>query len=366
VSTDTSRRSGANADRDRILEQALKQELRATGASPSGACLDAETLGAWTDGGLDATTAAAVEAHISNCGRCLALVGTMARGTLSTAGTPDTSVNPSKSGAFAWWKWGLAPLAAGVAAATLWMVIPEEQQVAVAPPQAKQSSAAPAKAAAPPPSTPAAPASRAETEQLAARENAPKELDDRSRTSVVAENKLEAPARIQERAAAADSAGAAASAAARAETPPTTAATPPSPAIVAPAAAPTPQIGALQKSVVDGVDVLTTDRLRKWRIAGDRILRTEDEGKTWSVMRLVPNEGIAAGSAPSPETAWFVGRGGRVLVTADAGHTFTDVSLAEPLDLASVAATDARNAAIYSVSGRRFRTSDAGRTWQPF
>ena len=49
-------------DRDRILEQALKHELRAAGTSPAGACLDAETLGAWTNSGLEPTAMAAVEA----------------------------------------------------------------------------------------------------------------------------------------------------------------------------------------------------------------------------------------------------------------------------------------------------------------
>ena len=46
-------------DRDRILEQALKHELRAAGTPPAGACLDAETLGAWTDGGLGPAAMAA-------------------------------------------------------------------------------------------------------------------------------------------------------------------------------------------------------------------------------------------------------------------------------------------------------------------
>ena len=66
-------------DRDRILEQALKHELRAAGTPPAGACLDAETLGAWTDGGLEPAAMAAVEAHVSTCARCQAMVGTMVR-----------------------------------------------------------------------------------------------------------------------------------------------------------------------------------------------------------------------------------------------------------------------------------------------
>ena len=72
-------------DRDRILEQALKHELRAAGTPAAGACLDAETLGAWTEGGLDPAAMAAAEAHVSTCARCQALVGTMARSTPALA-----------------------------------------------------------------------------------------------------------------------------------------------------------------------------------------------------------------------------------------------------------------------------------------
>ena len=43
------------------------------------ACLDAETLGAWTDGGLESRAMAAAEAHVSSCARCQALVGTIAQ-----------------------------------------------------------------------------------------------------------------------------------------------------------------------------------------------------------------------------------------------------------------------------------------------
>ena len=123
-----------SADRDRILEQALKHELRAAGTPPAVGCLDAETLGAWADGGLDAAGIAAAEAHVSNCARCQALVGAFSRSNIA----PETKL---ATPGLAWWKWGLAPIAAAVAASTLWMVIPEQQQIAVAPPQAKESAA---------------------------------------------------------------------------------------------------------------------------------------------------------------------------------------------------------------------------------
>ena len=63
-----------NPDRDRILEQALKHELRAADPVDAGPCLDAETLAAWADDGLDATAMMGAEAHVSSCAHCQAMV----------------------------------------------------------------------------------------------------------------------------------------------------------------------------------------------------------------------------------------------------------------------------------------------------
>ena len=122
-------------DRDRILEQALKHELRAADTPPAGACLDAETLGSWTDGGLTPAAMAAVEAHLSTCGRCQSIAGAMARSTLGTPGTLGTLGTPGTLGTLSSWRWWLAPIAAGVTAVTLWMVVPDQQKLATAPPQ---------------------------------------------------------------------------------------------------------------------------------------------------------------------------------------------------------------------------------------
>jgi photosystem II stability/assembly factor-like uncharacterized protein len=165
------------------------------------------------------------------------------------------------------------------------------------------------------------------------------------------ERKEEAPLRqVQEQVALADAAA------------PPAAAAPPTAALQA------PQVGALEKSARAAavIEIATLDPSLGWRIAGDRIERSEDGGKTWRVTRQNSSDGLTAGSAPSNEVCWFVGRAGRVLRTTNGGATFTDVSLAEPLDLASVAAVDAANSMVYSVVGRRFRTDDGGRTWRPF
>jgi hypothetical protein len=346
-------------DRDHILEQALKHELRAAGTPPADACLDAETLGAWTDGGLEPAVMAALEAHVSNCARCQALVGTLIRSAPGTERTPGT---------LSLWRWWLAPIAAGVTAVTLWMVVPEQQKLATAPPQpeiaspAQAPAAANAPVAAPtlPPAAPEKDAAVAQaTDKLARRDNevAAAARADRRQEKRVGERKEEAPA-LQERARLADAAAPAAA---------TTAAAPPPPPMPAAPRAPA-EFGALEKSARAAavIEIATLDPAVGWRIVGDRIERSEDGGKTWRMTRQNSSEGLTAGSAPSNEVCWFVGRAGRVLLTIDSGATFTDVSLVEPLDLASIAAIDARNASVYSVVGRRFRTADGGRTWRPF
>ena len=352
-----------STDRNRILEQALKHELRAAGPAPAGACLDAETLGAWTDGSLTPAAIAAAEAHVASCARCQALVGTMARSTSGTSGNSGTSGTLGTSSTFPLWKWWLAPIAAGVTAVTLWMVVPGQPNLAVAPAQRENAAKAAPNANAVPILPPAQPP--AAVDQVGERDRfAAAARDDRQQNKVTEERKEEAPARqMQERAALADGAVPAA--------PPATAAAAPGAiaesVTVQPRAAPA-EIGSLQKSAraAAAIEIATLDPSLGWRIAGDRLERSTDGGKTWNVMRQNSGDGITAGSAPSNSVAWFVGRAGRVLVTTDGGATFTDVSLAEPLDLASVAATDGRSAMIFSVVGRRFRTDDGGRVWRPY
>ena len=368
-----------SSDRDRILEQALKHELRAAGTPPTapalrsvseGGCLDAETLGAWQDGGLDPAAMAACEAHVANCVRCQALVGTLARSipvstdsTLGTLGTLGTVGTPGTLGTLSLWKWWLAPIAAGVAATTLWMVVPEQPQRAVAPAQ-EQTKLAVAEPAAKLEATPPAPPPAALDQNLA--RDRVEGRDNLAAAARADEAQLrDAPAPKEEEAKRfAESAAGRRQEAAPAASP-STAAAPPPPGAVALEA----PVAGLQKSMratIAPIEIPTLDPALGWRIVGDRIERSGDGGKTWTLMLQDRGERIVAGSAPSNSVCWFVGGAGRVLLTVNAGATFVDVSLAEPLDLASVAATDARNAMLFSVIGRRFRTDDGGRTWRPF
>ena len=57
----------------------LGNTLRRSAATAPDGCLDAETLAAWADGGLNAKAAEAVELHASSCSRCMAVLATMER-----------------------------------------------------------------------------------------------------------------------------------------------------------------------------------------------------------------------------------------------------------------------------------------------
>lgn len=328
---DLSRRSasGAKADRDHILEHALKHELSAAATPPTPACLDAETLAAWEDGALGADAMQIAEVHLSTCGRCQSLVGVLARSTPLARGTkaPGTF--------FRWW---LAPLAAATAAATMWMVVPRQQQIALAPPPIatpKRDADAPLKEKVDAPrdrvQTPAAPfADRDDRREPQAPARKNKEEDGK----LVAQEKL------------ATSADAAA------------------PATAPPVA---PSIASLQKNAARAlaapVEIISPDPSRRWRIVATGVEYSTSAGASWTPVRAAGIESLTGGIAPAGTIAWLVGKAGAVLVTAD-GTTFARVDLPVAADISAISAADARSAVVTTGDGRTFRTDDSGRSWR--
>jgi hypothetical protein len=307
----------ADHDRDRQLDDALTRALRPAGVAPAGdACLDAETVAAWMDGGLDSRGVALAEAHASNCARCQALLGTLART------TPAVAVAEPRATRL--WRWWFAPLAATAAAVTLWMVVPQEPAsrpvsapgkevaVAVADPEApKERAETAASAAAPAVATPIPPSAPA----LASRDRAnvatplPAAAEFEKLADKPVAQALEATGQKAEAPRRADSAAVGRVAAA------------------APPAAP-PLTAELRKQA----DQLTDAQ-------------------------------ITARSTPSPGVIWLVGRAGMVQLATD-GRTFARVPFPETVDLTAVTATDERHAIVTTADGRTFQTADAGRTWR--
>lgn len=323
--------------------------------------LDAETVAAWMDGGLDATSLAAAEAHASNCERCQALLATVAR-TLPSETAPGFSRGT-------WWRWWLAPIAATAAAVTLWMVVPQERMRAPAS-QAPDSDMAqrsaetakpsppteppPAAAPAPPP-VPAARAADArfgEPRRNAARADA----EAKAKVADTQANKDAASLRDQQ-------ADRVANRQEKLEENRERAAQAPA----APAAAPAEgaRLGATQlRKQAAPLEFVSPDPNRRWRaITAGTIEFSQDGGRTWIPVRLNAGEVVTGGASPAPLVCWIVGRGGLVLLATD-GTNFTPLPFPERVDLVSVTAADALRATVTTADGRTFQTSDNGRNWR--
>ena len=312
--------------------------------------LDAETIAAWADGGLDAASVAAAEAHASNCDRCQALLATVAQ-TLP-AGQPAHG--------FAIWKWWLAPIAATAAAVALFLVVPQDPMQPDTMPRAEVAQQT-AKAIAEP-SAPSAAAPPADTRFSESRRNAPaKDLTaeakvadaqaNRADTSPLRDRQDPREARLE-----------------RAEG--TRVAAEPSATIapVAPAAPPAPateELGAVSqlRKQAAPAEFVSPDATQRWRAIVGSIEYSNDGGRTWTTVRRNESEVITGGMSPVPLVCWMIGRAGLVLLTTD-GTNFTRLPFPERVDLASIAAIDARRATVTTADGRTFQTDDSGQSWK--
>lgn len=296
----------ADHDRDRRLEDGLKHELRAAGSGPApSSCLDAETVAAWMEGGLDSQAIVMAEAHASNCDRCQALLGTVART------TPATAVAEPRSAGL--WRWWFAPLAATAAAVTVWMVVPQGQLPPPPAPTAADSAA------------PEASLARRDAE-VAVTQAPPAAVQPEAKDqTTLGRQKADAPT-------------------ARAE-----------------AAAPKREAQSLEARERPAEAAKVAEATAEGQVAQAAPPAAPAAG----LRRQAEPEAdpqITARSSPSPNVIWSVGRGGMVMLATD-GRTFLRVPFPETADLTAVTAEDERRADVTTADGRVFRTADGGRTW---
>jgi hypothetical protein len=369
------------------------------------ACIDAETLAAWADGGLPEAEAATVEMHLAGCDRCTAMLATFAR-TIPAAPATESL----------WKRWHLrwlVPVATAATVASLYVLIPRQQPAEVATfssaPPTRETQADPAAQEPPSPLTAArsvqAPEvreqdavrkredSRLQRQQVAVQDRAdananaaqqppslnesvtlaqptPREFEraenkladrqsERLATTVTGETPAASPA-----AAAAPAAPASppAQAAARAPT-----ATPPPPAATSAFSSDT---GARARTLGSTASVTTvfevvssSNPMTRWRVTGaGQVERSTNGGGQWERATLPESATLTGGSSPSPSVCWLAGRSGAIYVTTD-GLRFTRVNFRERTDFVSIQATDARRATVVTTDGRTMRTEDQGATW---
>jgi photosystem II stability/assembly factor-like uncharacterized protein len=120
------------------------------------------------------------------------------------------------------------------------------------------------------------------------------------------------------------------------------------------------------------LEIRSPDFNYRWRIVPPTgIQRSTDGGTTWFVVDPLPvatraSNGtttvLTAGSSPSRDICWIVGRAGVVLLSTN-GATWQRRPFAEAVDLTDVRAADAARAIVTTADGRQFATADGGITW---
>jgi hypothetical protein len=297
------------------------------------ACIDGETLAAWSEGSIHASQASAVERHVAGCARCRALTATFVRT------TPPAPVAESL-----WRRWHLGwmvPIATAATAAAIWVTLPNHAATPLPSPQDRNAVARDQRTAAPPSAPAAEPEVRPQQEKAKAAESVTNEF--RQRADAGATRELAAPSSPPPAVAAAERAEADANNQAAANS--------------ALAAAPT-----LRRAFAAD-QILSRDGSARWRIIdGQRVERSTDAGAEWTTAALNSPDRLTAGAAPSGTTCWIVGARGAVYLTTD-GTRFLRLRFTEMIDLTSVFATDALTATVSSADGRSWRTTDQGQTW---
>jgi cytoskeletal protein RodZ len=331
------------------IDRLIRRNVRALESqTPEGPCLDAETIAAWSGGGLPAELRAAAESHAADCPRCLRILAALAQ----------TEPEPAPASRAGWLplRW-LVPLTAAAMAVAVWVMVeqPTQQRVGLPAEQtAERLESVPEERSARAPATPDAavtpetgtaetPASQARSlpaplpssasdSGAPAPEAPPSPSDTQDRQRIAAEpRELAESATMPADPLAADAAEQRLAFAARA--------------------------GARSLS-----DILSSDPAVRWRIAGSAVERSVDGGTTWQRQETGVSVPLTAGSAPSESVCWLVGRSGTVLRSTD-GETWALVWFPELVDLVAITASDAQTASATTADGRTFRTADGGRTW---
>lgn len=372
----------ATPDRDRDVEQLLKRVMPA-GAAPTTDCLDAETLAAWADDGLDARARASAEAHVAGCARCQALLAVIVRS------------EPAVATPLPWWRTSIvrwmAPALVTIGAATLWFLLPHPEPLAPADDiqvqargdidrleseatevaQAPTSAAVKAAPAPPPPApAPAAPrlAAPSDTRPAARPSAAPAFAPEAPlrETVVTAEaaDKREANAVAGRPAQDERAIGASPGRQSAQALPSAPAEAAAAPSVIVPMAAGRDAMRQQARARIAGPWFVASPHPgERWRIEESTIGFSVDDGATWERVAASVTPELTHGVSPARGVCWLVGRGGAVMLTVDGRH-WNRVAFPEPVDLARIEARDARTASVTTIDGRVFVTTDAGATWR--
>jgi hypothetical protein len=354
-------------ERDQTVERLLRQSL---GTPQRGgvtdACLDAETLAAWTAGGLSGSALEAVQLHVADCARCQSMAGTLAR---ISSTVPQADPAPPARRWLAWF----IPLTAAATAVALWFAVPGNRgappTVASRAPSSEAPASDPFAFRDQPPTAAAepaqAPSAGRQIPDSAAPGQAPQAAE--VRKEVARSNTLDQPP-AEGRVAKEEAAERDLAKDKKVDTfqPPAAPA-----ATAATQAAPSNQReradsarSTLRAAAMAAPEIISPDPAVRWRILGAAVQHSSNGGSTWETVPIGVAAELTAGAAPAATVCWLVGRNGVVVLTTD-GQTWRRLPFPEITDLSAVRTVDAGGhvASVSTTDGRTFVTTDAGATW---
>lgn len=339
-------------DRDQSVERLLRQSFKAPPRGVTDACLDAETIAAWIDGGLSGAGLELARSHVAECARCRAIVGGVVR-TGAILPQPQPARRP-------WLTW-LVPATAAAAAVALWIAVPREPD-SLAPPATVVARQSPEVV----PSGPAALESErpsAATPKEAQASEAKSDLPNGAQRQATELRKDAGRPALDQLKPHAQSTGDLAAAAPAEKAAGMPAAAPPPSTPPAREAFADRSANTLARAATPGAVIVSPDAAIRWRITGSLLEQSTNGGADWQAVSTGVTTELIAGVAPATSVCWVVGRGGVVLRSTD-GRSFSRLPFPEITDLAAIRAPDARSATVTTVDGRTFETIDGGIIWQ--
>jgi len=380
----------ASQDQEKTAANLLRQSLRDSG----GDCPGPDILAAYFERSLDVEESARYERHLSRCTRCREQLAALDR-----AATPDLAgsapLHQRFFGPWLWdWRW-LAPVAAALLVAAVWMARRPTPKRADEPPPLvamSQPEQAPTASTAPesghenkpaPGGVPAAKSAPNLTGDLGPREKTspraapPPSSKEAETDSLVGGNAAAAPMPP----ASASESGAARAVGGRLEQEATTSdaqtisrepSTMEMKSHSVSAARVSAQGAKAEARTLEAVNRRSTREIIStpnpkvlWRIAeGGFVERTQDGGVSWQAQ--LPAAGVqpTAGSAPSETVCWLAGRDSMIALTTNA-KDWKRIPPPVAADFVAITALDVSTATVTTADGRKFTTSDDGIDWKP-
>jgi hypothetical protein len=327
------------------FEATLKRELRSALPWNAEDCPVPEVLAAYYDRSLSRGERAPVDSHLTSCVRCQSMMASIAR-------ADEDGVVPASRGIF-WLTRVLAPVAVvGIIVAIAIGIRTREQptleQIALASPGSTINPELQKLAQVPrPPVTPeqAPPSAHAlndspatNRQQVAARGTAASPANGSARQQIASRKIAKAetvPSQAEFSANVAPAAGAALSGSA--------------PGFISV----TPRI--YKTASPDGSVV--------WHFGSQGVISRSENSAPTRIVRSGMHRELLAGSAPSNDVCWMVGKSGAILRTLDRGAHWQIVKPPLHTDFTSVSATDSNNATVTALYRHNFVTHDGGVTW---